>query len=115
MTAVIVAGAGALGVLARYGLSSALSSVWTIVAINVLGSFLLGLVATLGDQLSSDARVALGVGFLGGFTTFSTFTVEIVQQADAGRVSVALAYLLVSVGVGLAAAVAGYAIGRALA
>ena len=74
MTALFVAVAGAVGVLARYGLSVAVQSVWTTVAINIVGSFLLGLLVTLGDGLSSDARLVLGVGFLGGFTTFSTFT-----------------------------------------
>ena len=75
-----VAVAGAVGVLARYGLSVAVQSVWTTVAINIVGSFLLGLLVTLGDGLSSDVRLVLGVGFLGGFTTFSTFTVQVVIE-----------------------------------
>jgi len=115
MTALLVAVAGAVGVLARYGLSVALQSVWTTVAINIVGSFLLGLLVTLGDGLSSDVRLVLGVGFLGGFTTFSTFTVQVVIETDAGHAGTAAAYLLASIVAGLAAAVLGYILGRALA
>ena len=60
-------------------------------------------------------RTALGVGFLGGFTTFSTLTVQSVLEADGGRTGNAAAYLGLTVIGGLAAAVAGYALGRALA
>lgn len=114
MTALAVAVAGGLGVLARYGLGLALPGLWTVVAVNTAGSFLLGLLVTAESGLSHDAKVVLGVGFLGGFTTFSTFTVQIVMEADGGRHDTAAAYLAVSVGAGLAAAAAGYALGRAL-
>jgi CrcB protein len=85
---------------------------WNTVAINVIGSFLLGLLVTLGDALSSDVRLVLGVGFLGGFTTFSTFTVQVVIETDAGHAGTAAAYLLASIVAGLAAAVLGYILGR---
>jgi CrcB protein len=114
MTALFVAVAGAVGVLARYGLGVAVQSVWTTVAINIAGSFLLGLLVTMGDGWSSDARLVLGVGFLGGFTTFSTLTVQVVIEIDAGHAGTAAAYLLASVVAGLAAAVLGYVLGRAL-
>lgn len=115
MTALLVAGAGAAGVLARYGLGVWIASIWTVVGINLAGSFLLGLLVTAGGGLSPDARTALGVGFLGGFTTLSTLTVQTVMEADGGRTGVAAAYLGVSVVGGLACAVAGYALGRAVA
>ena len=115
MTALYVAAAGALGVLARYGLTVALAGAWTVVAINLAGSFLLGLLVTAGGDLSEDARVALGTGFLGGFTTFSTFAVQVVGDADAGRTGAAGAYLAASVLGGLAAAALGWAVGRAVA
>jgi CrcB protein len=114
MTALLVAVSGGLGVLARYGLGTAVQGIWTIVAVNVLGSFLLGVLVTVGG-LSEDVRLVLGVGFLGGFTTFSTFTVQIVLEADGGRPGTAAAYLLASVVAGIAAAVLGYVVGRTLA
>lgn len=113
MTALLVAVAGGLGVLARYELGTALHGIWTVVGVNVLGSFLLGMLVT-GGGISDDARLVLGVGFLGGFTTFSTFTVQVVLEADGGRTGTAAAYLLASVVAGVAAAVLGYALGRAL-
>jgi CrcB protein len=64
---------------------------------------------------SRDARDALGVGFLGGFTTFSTFSVQIVLETDGGRPGKATAYLLASVVGGIAAATLGYSLGRRLA
>lgn len=115
VTAVWVGLAGLGGVLARYWLStpfhgSALP--WVTVTINVVGSFLLGVLVTTGG-LSGELRTALGVGFLGGFTTFSTFSVQVVLDVDAGEPGRALLYVGVSVVAGIAAAAAGYALGRA--
>lgn len=109
--------AGVAGVLARYGITKATigssALIWSTAAINIATSFLLGLLIAAG-WFSRDAREAIGVGFLGGFSTFSTFSVQIVTEADGGRTGVAAAYLLVSVVGGIAAAAAGYAIGRAV-
>jgi len=107
--------AGLGGVLARYALSTPFHGStlpWITVAINVAGSFLLGMVVT-ADGLSDEMRTALGVGFLGGFTTFSTFSVQAVLDVEAGEPGRALLYVAVSVGLGLAAATAGYLLGRA--
>ena len=118
MTTLLVGGAGLAGVLARYGLtrltlhSEAL--IWTTVGINIVGSFLLGLLAA-EHWFSRDVREALGVGFLGGFTTFSTFSVQIVLEVDGGRSDKAALYLLASVLGGVAAAAAGYVLGRKIA
>lgn len=73
---------GAAGVLARYGLGLAVQSSWTVVAINLVGSFLLGFLVHAGVGLSEDTRTAFGVGFLGGFTTFSTMTVQAVLKLE---------------------------------
>ncbi len=117
MTTLMVGVGGVLGVLARYGLSRLTlhheSLVWTTVGINVAGSFLLGLLAA-GSWFSRDLREGLGVGLLGGFTTFSTFSVQVVLEADAGRPGRAVVYVAASVVGGIAAAAAGYALGRAL-
>jgi CrcB protein len=118
MTTLLVAVGGAIGVLSRWGVarltlhSEAL--VWSTVGINVLGSFLLGLLVA-ENWFSRDVREGLGVGFLGGFTTFSTFSVQVVLDTDAGEPGRALVYMLLSVVGGVAAAAAGYALGRRLA
>jgi CrcB protein len=118
VAALYVAFAGAAGVLARYGIARATlhsdALLWSTVAINLSGSFLLGLL-TASDWFSRDTREALGVGFLGGFTTYSTFSVQVVLEADGGRPATAIVYLAVSVLGGLACAAAGYALGRATA
>jgi CrcB protein len=117
VTALLVALAGAGGVLARWGIGRAVAGtgalLWSTVAINIAGSFLLGLLAA-ESWFSRDVREALGVGFLGGFTTFSTFSVQIVLDTDAGEPWRAGAYLVASVAGGVAAATAGYALGRRL-
>ena len=118
MTTLLVALGGTLGVLSRYGItrltlhSDAL--IWATVAINVAGSFLLGLLAA-EHWFSRDVREALGVGFLGGFTTFSTFSVQVVLDVDGGAVGRAAAYLVASVAGGIVGAAAGYVLGRRLA
>jgi CrcB protein len=118
MTTLLVAIGGTLGVMARYGISRLTfhseALIWSTVGINILGSFLLGLLVA-EHWFERDLREGLGVGFLGGFTTFSTFSVQIVLEADAGEPGRALAYLLASVLGGVAAATAGYALGRKLA
>jgi fluoride exporter len=118
MTTLLVGGAGLGGVLARYGLTRLTlhtdALLWTTVGINVVGSFLLGLLAA-EHWFSRDTREALGVGFLGGFTTFSTFSVQAVLEVDGGRPEKAVAYVVASVAGGIAAATAGYVLGRRLA
>jgi CrcB protein len=112
MTVLLVALAGAAGVLARYGIGTAVDSPWAIVGVNVAGSFALGVLLG-GGYGSAQARTALGTGFLGGFTTFSTFSVQAVQDVDAGAPGRALAYVAASVVLGITAAAAGYFAARA--
>jgi CrcB protein len=118
VTALYVALAGGVGVLARYGVTRLTlhtdALIWSTVAINVLGSFLLGLLVA-GAWLGRDAREVLGVGLLGGFTTFSTFSVQVVLEVDGGRPGVATLYVLLSVAGGIAAGCGGYLLGRAIA
>src|SRR5215212_2168753 len=100
MTTLLVGIGGLAGVLSRYGLTRATlhaeSLIWMTAAINVSGCFLLGLL-TAGGWFSRDVREGLGVGFLGGFTTFSTFSVQAVLETDAGEPWRAGAYLAASV------------------
>jgi CrcB protein len=118
MTTALVGLGGTLGVLARYGISRLTlhtdALIWSTVGINIAGSFLLGLLVA-ESWFDRDFREALGVGFLGGFTTFSTFSVQIVLDVDAGEPARAAGYLLASVVGGVVAATAGYALGRKLA
>lgn len=112
MTLVLVIAAGAAGVAARYGLSSlfhASALPWVTVAINLVGSFLLGALVVLPDDwMSQQVRLAIGVGLLGGFTTFSTFSVQALLDFEAGEPGRAFLYIGVSVLGGLAAAACGY-------
>jgi CrcB protein len=118
MTTLMVAVGGLFGVMSRYGLTRLTihheSLLWTTAAINIAGSFVLGLI-TATSWFSRDVREGLGVGFLGGFTTFSTFSVQAVLDVDAGEPRRAAAYVAMSVVGGIAAATAGYVLGRRLA
>ena len=108
--------AGVAGVLARYALATPFHGdalPWITVAINVVGSVGLGVLVT-AHAFSEETRTALGVGFLGGFTTFSTFSVQAVLDVEAGEPGRALAYVGASVVLGIVAAAGGYALGRAV-
>jgi CrcB protein len=116
VTALVVALAGAGGVLLRYGISSAVHGEalpWVTVAINVTGSFLLGMLV-VAHWAPAPTRAALGVGFLGGFTTFSTWTVQAFLDIEAGEPLRAAVLVLASILLGLAAAAGGYYLGRAI-
>ncbi|SDP65958.1 CrcB protein [Klenkia soli] len=122
-TYLVVALGGALGALARWGVSRGLPHVpgawpWATVTVNVTGCLVIGvLLAVLLARYPDHPwlRPFLATGVLGGYTTFSTFAVDAVQLADAGRWPVAVGYVLVSVVGGLAAVVLGLVAGRALA
>jgi len=89
---------------------------WATLLVNVAGSFLLGLLAGIyAGRVGPTMRLALFFGFLGGFTTFSTFTSETVVLARTGSASLAFANVAFSVVVGLAAAFAGVLLGEQLA
>ena len=114
-TVMLIAIGGALGTVARYELSLAVpvrpgALPITTLIINVVGALLLGaLLGTLGRTAPNDRimRPLLGVGFLGGFTTFSTFAVETVQLVRHEQAAVAAIYVIASIAFGLAAASAG--------
>lgn len=117
MTTLFVAVGGVFGVLARFGVGRLTlhheQLLWSTVGINVVGSFLLGLLVA-EDWFGRDLREGIGVGFLGGFTTFSTFSVQAVLEVDAGEPGRAAVYVAASVLGGLVAATAGYALGRSV-
>jgi CrcB protein len=116
----LVASAGAVGALCRYGVGTWVgerSFPWATLAINVVGSFLIGVVLTVAParHWSDDLRTTLAVGLIGSFTTFSTFAWEGIGLGRDGRVPAAALYLVASVGLGLLAGVAGLTAGTALA
>ena len=116
MTALWVALGAAVGAPARYLTDRALHRLlpgrfpWGTFAVNVVGSFVLGLVSvTAGPTVTA----LVGVGFCGALTTYSTFAYEIVALTQRREAAVAAVYLVGSVAAGLAAAVLGHVVGTA--
>lgn len=111
-----VAVAGALGAVARYGLTVLLAQrvnsafPWATLGINLAGSFALAFLSRLllERAVPPALRLAVTTGFLGAFTTFSTFTWELLWLGRERRVAQAVAYAAVSVLAGLFLAWLGY-------
>src|SRR5204862_7063863 len=116
----VVAVGGGLGAVARYGAGQLWPTPpggfpWATFAVNVLGCLLIGVLMVLITEVWSAHRLArpfLGVGVLGGFTTFSTYAVDIQQLVAAGAARAALAYLAGTLVAALAAGYAGIALTR---
>jgi CrcB protein len=112
---------GALGALARWAVAGALPSSpggwpWATLLVNLTGCVLIGvLLAVLLARFPRNPwlRPFLAVGALGGYTTYSTFAVDVVRLGDAGAWVPAVGYLLVSVVGGAAGVLAGLAGTRA--
>lgn len=102
----LVALGGAGGSVLRYMLSNINTSFpWGTFAVNVLGSFLIGLLVGLMSKgvLSPEMKLLLVTGFCGGFTTFSTFANESFSMMKAGDVLLTALYVGVSVIIGILA------------
>ena len=120
MKVFLVGVAGAAGALTRYAIATAVgvrAFPWATLAINLTGSFVLGLLLTAGIQRGwpENAVIPLAVGFLGAYTTFSTFSYETFTLGRADRVVTAAVYVAVSVAGGVLAALAGYLLARRIA
>ncbi|MEA2002275.1 MAG: CrcB family protein [Actinomycetota bacterium] len=114
-----VGAGGAVGSALRYLVWRAVGTSggfpWATVLVNVTGSFMLGLLAGVyAGRVGPTMRLAVFFGFLGGYTTFSTFTAETVVLARTGSASAAFGNVVVSVIVGLTAAFAGVLLGESL-
>ncbi|MCP8889144.1 fluoride efflux transporter CrcB [Sphingomonas faeni] len=114
---------GAVGSGARYLTGSAVTALlgpdypFGTLAVNIVGGLLMGvLVGVLAQNSASETwRLLLAVGVLGGFTTFSAFSLEVVTMIERGAFGVAFGYVLVSVIGSVAALFAGLSAVRAVA
>ena len=125
-TILLVMGGGAVGALARYQLGRLSGHMmpgalwpWGTFAANIVGGFAMGLLAGWLARFSSvsgePVRLFLGVGVLGGFTTFSSFSLETVLMLERGQYGMAMAYAVLSVLGAVGALVGGLALMRSVA
>jgi CrcB protein len=119
LTWVGIAVFGALGAVARFRLDAAVSArlptnfpLGTLV-VNLSGSFALGVI--VGAAVTHRVALVLGTGFMGGYTTFSTWMVESLRLGEGGDVRSLLRNLWLSMLAGLACAAAGFEVGQAIA
>ena len=112
---------GSLGCWARYGQTIFMQNLFgrgfpvAVLSINVLGSFLIGFLFVLtAERVTIDPAIRTGVltGFLGGYTTFSTFELETLMLVENGEIVKSALYVLLSVVLGFIGAVLGVYIAR---
>jgi CrcB protein len=118
---VLIGLAGALGTLARYGMGGLVQRVsgghlpWGTLVVNVLGCFLFGMVWALSDErlvISEEARIIMLGGFMGAFTTFSTFIFDTGGFLRDQQYFLATGNMLVQVMIGLLSFFGGVFAGR---
>ena len=121
MRLLLIAVFGAVGTLARYGLQGLVqvrvgsTFPWGTLLINLSGCFFLGLIGQMmlnRMMVSSELRVAIAVGFFGGYTTFSSFGWEAAKMLEAGEWLRSMTYVAASVVLGLLLSVAGIRLGN---
>ena len=114
----IVAVGGAIGSVGRFALAGLIDGRWAgefplgTLVVNVLGSFLIGLIAGLTDH--KPTQQFLMTGILGGFTTFSSFSLQTVRLVEDGRLLPAGGYVLASVALCLLGTFLGLLVARAV-
>jgi CrcB protein len=118
-----VIGFGILGVLSRYGVGLAVPKLlpppfpYGTFLINITGAFAIGVIHVLGAErtaLSADLRIGIMVGFLGGYTTFSSYCLEAVRLVDEAEYLKAALYFIGSPSIGFGAAASGMILTRFL-
>lgn len=116
-----IAAGGAVGAVARYFVMIAVAQVmgaafpWGTLAVNIIGSFVLGMLVeafALVWSVSEGIRAFLMVGMLGAFTTFSTFSLDVVTLYERGALMAAALYIIASVVFSVAALFLGLALAR---
>jgi CrcB protein len=117
-TCLLIAAGGAMGTLARYGISALAMPIsenlpWGTIIINILGSFIIGLFGTLTlatgrFPVSENWRLFVMVGLCGGFTTFSAFSLQTLDLLRGGSLIRALANIFLSVTLCVAAVAIGH-------
>lgn len=122
MDLLLLAMAGGLGTLCRYGMGELATKLWGedfpwgTLTVNVLGSLAIGIamhVALNSEAMSPRARLALVTGFCGAFTTFSTFSYETSRALSSGDYGTAALNVGLNLVLCLGATFGGFAIGRA--
>jgi CrcB protein len=122
-----VAVGGAFGAALRYQLGRSMTGwlgpaavsafPWATLAVNTIGSALMGALAgwlaLRGGESSEQLRLLLGIGLLGGFTTFSAFSLELVLLMERGQLATAALYALLSTALGVCGLFTGLALMRA--
>jgi fluoride exporter len=119
---ILVMSGGAIGAGLRYGLSQAVPYAgngwpWATFAANMFGGLAMGVLAAWilrGDNSAEPLRLFVGVGVLGGFTTFSAFSLEMAQMVQRGQTGLAAGYAAASVLLALGALFAGMAAAKAI-
>jgi CrcB protein len=121
--ALLVACGGAIGSVIRYYVGQWALRImgpgfpWGTLTVNVVGCFVIGVFAEMIARrfgASPDLRLLLITGFLGGFTTFSAFSLDAISLFERGAVASGAAYMVASVGLSMVAVFAGLAIARAV-
>lgn len=117
---ILVGVGGGLGAMTRFGLTQATADIskqipFGIFLCNVIGSFFIGVIAAFliktslfNEEISVNIRAFLVTGFLGGFTTFSSFSLDVLNLLQRGEILIALSYIFVSVLISLLAVVLGF-------
>lgn len=123
MAVVLVGVGGFAGAISRYLVDGFISDrtgggfPWGTLVINASGTFLLGLLFAMTTEraiLPAEVRAPLMIGYLGAYTTFSTYLLESWRLVEGGAWAMALANLGGSIAIGLVAVAAGLIIGRAI-